>query len=159
MPVVCADADRLVEPRDTSPWAGTVLLLMIVVATGQFNRIAISVVGAERIIPEYGITPKSMGMVYSAFLLIYTLAMLPGGWLIDRFGPRAALLFLGLGSTIFVALTGVVGLAAQGANTLLLGLIVVRGLLGLTNARFIRRRPAWSSIECRVRRGALRMDW
>ena len=107
---------------------------MLVVAMGHFNRIGISVAGAERIIPRYGISPTSMGWVYFAFLIIYTLAMLPGGWFIDRFGARAALILLGFSSTIFVGLTGAVGLVAHGTSTLLLGLIVVRGLLGLTNA-------------------------
>jgi MFS transporter, ACS family, D-galactonate transporter len=134
MPVVSAVSDRRVEPRIAAPWGGTVLLLMLVVAMGHFNRIGISVAGAERIIPEYNIAPRSMGMVYSAFLVIYTLAMLPGGWFIDRFGARTALVLLGFSSTIFVALTGAVGLVAHGASTLLLGLILVRGLLGLTNA-------------------------
>jgi MFS transporter, ACS family, D-galactonate transporter len=134
MPVVSEESDGRVEPRVRARWGGTVVLLMVVVATGHFNRIAMSVAGAERIIPQYGITPKNMGMVYSVFLLIYTLAMLPGGWFIDRFGARRALVLLGFGSTVFVALTGAVGLAAHGASTVLLGLILVRGLLGLTNA-------------------------
>ena len=43
-------------------------------------------------------------------------------------------MLLGLGSTIFVALTGAVGLVAHGASMLLAGLVLVRGLLGLTNA-------------------------
>jgi MFS transporter, ACS family, D-galactonate transporter len=132
--VVSADSDRRTNPRMAAPWGGTVLLLMLVVAMGHFNRIGISVAGAERIIHQYSITPTRMGMVYSAFLVIYTLAMLPGGWFIDRFGARTALLLLGFSSTIFVGLTGAVGLVAQGPGTLLLGLIVVRGLLGLTNA-------------------------
>ncbi len=134
MPVLTADSDRRVEPRVAAPWGGTVLLLMLVVATGHFNRIGISVAGAERIMPQYGISPTSMGKVYSAFLLIYTLAMLPGGWFIDRFGARAALVLLGFSSTLFVALTGAVGLIAHGASTLVTGLILARGLLGLTNA-------------------------
>jgi MFS transporter, ACS family, D-galactonate transporter len=134
VPVSIADSDRLVEPRVAARWGGTVLLLMLVVAMGHFNRISISVAGAERIIPQYGIAPKSMGTVYSAFLIIYTLAMLPGGWFIDRFGARAALVLLGFSATIFVALTGAVGIAAHGASSLLMGLVVVRGLLGLTNA-------------------------
>jgi MFS family permease len=134
VPVLSADTDWRIERRVAAPWGGTVLLLMLIVAMGHFNRIGISVAGAERIIPEYGVSPKSMGMVYSAFLLIYTLAMLPGGWFIDRFGARAALVLLGFSSTIFVALTGVVGLIAHGPTNLLLGLILVRGLLGLTNA-------------------------
>ncbi len=134
MTVLSADSDWRVEPRVAAPWGGTVLLLMLVVAMGHFNRIGITVAGAERIIPQDGVSPKSMGMVYSAFLLIYTLAMLPGGWFIDRFGARTALVLLGFSSTIFVALTGAVGLIAHGASSLLLGLILVRGLLGLTNA-------------------------
>jgi MFS family permease len=73
-------------------------------------------------------------MIYSAFLLVYTLAMLPGGWFIDRFGARTALLALGFGSTVFVALTGTVGLVASGAAAVWLGLLVIRSLLGLTNA-------------------------
>jgi len=131
---ISADSDWQNEPRVAAPWSGMVVLLMLVVAMGHFNRIGITVAGAERIIPDNGVSPESMGLVYSAFLLIYTLAMLPGGWFIDRFGARTALVLLGFSSTIFVAVTGLVGLIAQGASTLVLGLIVARGLLGLTNA-------------------------
>ena len=112
----------------------TVPLLMLVVATGHFNRIGISVAGDEWIIPRDGVSPDKMGIVYSAFLLTYTLAMLPGGWFIDRFGPRTALIVLCFGSTVFVSLTGGVGLLAGEAGSLWLGLLVVRSLLGLTNA-------------------------
>ena len=73
-------------------------------------------------------------MVYSAFIVVYTLAMLPGGWFIDRFGARASLTLLGFSATLFVVLTGAVGLVVHGASSVLLGLITVRGLLGLTNA-------------------------
>ena len=78
--------------------------------------------------------PEKMGLVYSAFLVFYTLAMFPGGWFIDRFGARMALLLLGFASTVFVALTGCVGLVFYEATTLLLGLLVVRSLLGLVYA-------------------------
>jgi len=107
---------------------------MLVVATAQYNRISMTVVGAERLIPVVGMAPRDVGMVYSAFLVVYTVAMLPGGWFIDRFGARTALLLLGFGSTVFVAMTGVVGLIAPGAASVWLGLMVVRSLLGLTNA-------------------------
>jgi MFS transporter, ACS family, D-galactonate transporter len=112
----------------------TVLLLMLVVATAHFNRIGISVAGTERIIDLYGVDEKRMGLVYSAFLLVYTLAMLPGGWFIDRFGPRLALMVLLFGSTVFVALTGAVGLLAARPTTIWIGLLLVRSLLGLFNA-------------------------
>ena len=77
-------------PSTSPPARRTVLLLMCVVACGHFNRVGISVAGTERIIPAYGISAKQMGMVYSAFLVFYTLAMFPGGWFIDRFGARRA---------------------------------------------------------------------
>jgi MFS family permease len=112
----------------------TVFLLMLVVACAHFNRVGITVAGAERLIPEYGIEPDKMGLVYSAYLAIYTLAMLPGGLLIDHFGARRALVGLGFGSAVFVALTGGVGLAFAGAFAVWLGLMVVRALLGLVSA-------------------------
>ena len=109
-------------------------LLMLVVATGHFNRIAISVAGNERIVPGLGVKADDMGMIYSAFLLAYTLAMLPGGWFIDRFGPRVGLMVLLFGSTAFVVLTGGVGFLATGAASVWWGLLVVRSFLGLMNA-------------------------
>jgi len=107
---------------------------MLVVGLGHFNRVGMSVAGTERIIPGYKLPPAQMGLVYSAFLLCYTLAMLPGGWLIDRWGARTALLLYGFGSAIFVALTGCVGLVRQDAQGVWLGLLVVRSLMGITNA-------------------------
>lgn len=116
--------------------SSTVPLLMLVVACGHFNRIGITVAGAERIIPDshYGISSKDMGQIYSAFLLLYTAAMIPGGWFIDRFGARTSLILLGLGSTVFVTLTGVVGLADQRVVSVWFGLLIARSLLGMVNA-------------------------
>jgi MFS family permease len=107
---------------------------MLVVATAHFNRVGMAVAGTERIVPAYGVDPERMGLVYSAFLLFYTLAMLPGGWFIDRFGARVALMVLCFGSTVFVALTGSVGLLAEDPWALWIGLLIVRSLLGLLNA-------------------------
>jgi MFS transporter, ACS family, D-galactonate transporter len=111
-----------------------VVLLMLVVGLGHFNRIAISVAGAERIIPETGIDGVRMGQVYSAFLLFYTLAMVPAGWLIDRWGARATLVVFCFGSALFVAGTSAVGFFSQRALSLWMGLIAVRSLMGLVNA-------------------------
>src|SRR4051794_13774058 len=102
-------APGLVAPRSTASYR-IVILLMLVVATGHFNRIAISVAGTERLIPDVGIADVRMGYVYSAFLVCYTLAMIPGGWLIDRYGPRVSLMVFGFGSAWFAALTGLVGI-------------------------------------------------
>jgi MFS transporter, ACS family, D-galactonate transporter len=111
-----------------------VRLLMLVAALGHFNRVGMSVAGAERIIPQYHLEPAQMGLVYSAFLFCYTVAMLPGGWFIDRCGARAALAVFGFGSAIFVALTGCVGLFGHDGQSVWLGLLGVRSLMGITNA-------------------------
>jgi MFS transporter, ACS family, D-galactonate transporter len=111
-----------------------VVLLMLVVGTGHFNRVGMSVAGTERIIPQYQLPPAQMGLVYTAFLVCYTLAMLPCGWLIDRWGARNALLAYGFASAGFVALTGCVGLVWHEARDVWLGLLVVRSLMGITNA-------------------------
>src|SRR5262245_66278411 len=86
------------------------LFLMGFTTLGHFNRVGISVAGAERLIGSYGISEERMGMVYSAFLIVYTICMLPGGWFIDRAGPRTAMMCLGLGFGCCAILTGTAGL-------------------------------------------------
>jgi MFS family permease len=80
------------------------------------------------------VTEKQMGWVYSAFLFVYTLCMLPGGWLIDRRGPRFALLVVGFGSAVFAALTGFSALALGVGLPLIVTWLVVRGLMGACSA-------------------------
>lgn len=111
-------------------------LLLAMVALGHFNRISMPVAGTEQILRDYGhtITETQMGWVYSAYLIVYTLWMTPGGWLIDRWGPRRALMLLGFGSGAFVILTGLVGLAWSSAGLLVGGLLVVRACLGAVSA-------------------------
>jgi MFS transporter, ACS family, D-galactonate transporter len=120
--------------RPESGYWKIVALLMLVAALGHFNRVGMSVAGAERIIPQYHLEPAQMGLVYSAFLFCYTLAMLPAGWFIDRYGARNALVVFGLGSAIFVALTGCVGFVFHEAQGVWLGLLSVRALMGMSNA-------------------------
>jgi MFS family permease len=125
--------------RESAPPAGggawrVLALLTLGVAVCHFNRISISVAGAERIMPGYGVDPRLMGLVYSAYLFSYTLCMTPGGWLIDRLGPWAALLLLGAGSAVFVALTGVAGLLVTAPALLVAALLGVRALLGVVSA-------------------------
>ena len=75
-----------------------VALLMLCVALGHFNRIGMSVAGTEQILKDHPGYETEMGLVYSAFLLTYTICMTPGGWFSDRFGIRAALMVVGFGS-------------------------------------------------------------
>ncbi len=107
--------------------------MLAMVATAHFNRISISVAGTESIIKYENIKPTEMGLVYTAYLLLYTLAMSPGGWFIDHFGARMALLVVGLGSALFVTLTGLAGLFWSGLP-LLVALLIIRSMMGVVNA-------------------------
>jgi MFS family permease len=107
---------------------------MTLVLISHFNRISISTAGDARIMEQYGIQPTRMGVVYSAFLFTYTLFMIPGGLFIDRFGTRVALATVGLGSAVFVALTGAVGLTFEDPLRVFFGLILARGLMGIFSA-------------------------
>ncbi len=115
-----------------SRWS-IILLLMALAGLAHFNRIAISVAGAEVFIGEGGIGETRMGWVYTAFLIVYTLGMIPGGWLIDRIGPVRALTVLGLGMGIFAGLTGLLDWVAHTPLQLWIGLLLIRGFAGLWN--------------------------
>lgn len=130
-----------------------VLLLMGYAAIGHFNRVGISVAGTEVFIQDKAdmnsslveadakqpafakvFTKDEMGWVYSAFLIVYSIGMLPGGWLIDRIGASKALTMLGLTMGSFVVLTGILGWLMSIPNHFWMALIVIRSLAGLCSA-------------------------
>jgi MFS family permease len=106
-------------------------LLMAICFVSHLNRLAMSVAGTERIIPNLNVSLEGMGLVYTAFLACYTAGMILGGWCIDRWGPRLMLIAMGFGSAVFGALTGGLGYGVMGAANLMASLVVVRGLMGL----------------------------
>lgn len=120
-------------PSSVSRW-GVVALLMTFAALGHFNRVGISVAGSEVFIPKFGLSETQMGWVYTAFLIVYTIGMLPGGWLIDRIGSDRALTIYGLAMGAFVVLTGTVGWVTSRPESLWIGLLVIRSCAGLCNA-------------------------
>jgi ACS family D-galactonate transporter-like MFS transporter len=105
-------------------------LLMGFTFLAHFNRVSMSVAGSEKLIGPDGLTKIQMGWIYSAFLIVYTLLMLPGGRIIDRFGPRLALTGMGLGTGLCVVLTGVLGYAGLAIASLWLPLLFIRGMAG-----------------------------
>jgi len=108
--------------------------LMALCFISHFNRASITSAGDERIMQQFGISPERMGVIYSAFLVVYTLFMIPGGWLIDRRGPRFALAGMGLGSAVFCAFTGAIGFGIIAAHQVWFALLMVRSLMGLLSA-------------------------
>ncbi|HVV99602.1 MAG TPA: MFS transporter [Planctomycetaceae bacterium] len=120
--------DSELDDAPTRMWP-IVLLLMAYAALGHFNRISLAVAGSERLMSQFSVSETELGVVYSAFLLTYTVCMLAGGWLIDRIGPGRALAGMGWSTAVCVAATGVLGLF----NALffsLTALIVIRSIMG-----------------------------
>src|SRR5262245_23183553 len=111
-----------------------VAMLVGIAFLAQFNRYNIAVVGDERWIGPDKLTKEKVGMVYSALLLVYTLCMLPGGWLIDRLGPKRALTGMGLGVGVCGVLTGALGWVGLSIAAMWVPLLLIRGLAGATSA-------------------------
>ena len=91
---------------------------------------SISVVGDEHFIGPDKLSKEQVGMVYSALLLVYTICMIPGGWLIDRIGPRRALTGMGLGLGFCAMLTGMLGWIGLTIAAMWVPLLLIRGLAG-----------------------------
>jgi MFS family permease len=122
-----------VAPPTAVRWR-VVGLLMLTAVMCHFNRIGMAVAGEERIMSQYKINETSMGMVYTTYLLAYTAMMIPGGWLIDRRGPHAALALMGGGAAVLVAATGAVGMVGLVGANFLGALLAIRALLGVVSA-------------------------
>src|SRR5580765_639801 len=124
--------NKLVDPTRLSTKRWVILgFLLVICFVSHFNRASITNAGDERIMKQYGISPERMGMVYSSFLIVYTLFMIPGGWLIDRRGPGFSLALMLGGSAVFCACTGALGFGFAGATAVWLALLLVRAAMGL----------------------------
>jgi MFS transporter, ACS family, glucarate transporter len=70
------------------------LMMGMVTATTiltYLDRLNLSIAG-KYIQDEFSIPLKTMGWIFSAFLLGYALSQIPGGYLADRYGPRKVLI-------------------------------------------------------------------
>ena len=117
-------------PKPTNVRWVIVVLLMGLAFLAHFNRVSISVAGNKEFIGPDKLSEDQMGLVYSAFLLVYTIGMLPGGYLIDRIGPRRAMAAMGLGLGFCAALTGTLGWAGLTIPAMLVPLLLIRGVAG-----------------------------
>ena len=103
-----------------------IFVLMFFLATINYvDRVVLSV-SATPIAKEFDITPVQLGYLFSSFLWLYVICLVPMGMIVDRFGTRAVNAFgIGLWS-IATALTGL----APGLGTL----IASRVLMGVGGA-------------------------
>ena len=105
-------------------------LLIGLAFLAHFNRVSVSVAANAHFIGPDRLSAGQMGAVYSAFLLVYTLGMLPGGWLVDRVGPRRVLAGMGVGLGLCGVLTGALGWAGSAVAALWVPLLALRGVAG-----------------------------
>ncbi|MPY80469.1 MAG: MFS transporter [Actinophytocola sp.] len=101
------------------------LLLLLLVTINYVDRGSISV-ALPLIKDEFGLSPEATGLVLSAFFWTYALMQIPGGWLIDKLGPRKVVTGSCIGWGIATGLTA----GATGIKSL----VALRGLLGVTEA-------------------------
>ena len=107
-----------------------VFWLFVLSGISYLDRVNISIAGSS-LAEEYHLSQVRLGWVFTAFLLGYALFQTPGGWLVDRFGPRRVLTVGVVWWGIFTALTASLPTKIWGAVVFF---ILVRFLLGAGEA-------------------------
>jgi sugar phosphate permease len=119
---------NMAEAPGTRPTKGRwyiLLLISVMYLITYLDRVNISTAAPE-ISKEFGFDNITMGIIFSAFVWAYALFQVPGGWLSDRYGPRAVL-------TGVVAYWSIMTAATAGAFSST-SFIVVRFLFGVGEA-------------------------
>lgn len=108
-----------------------VLMLFVVTTLNYADRATLSITGTA-MEHALGLTPVSMGYIFSAFAWAYVIAQLPGGWLLDRFGSkRTYALSIFFWSVLTMMQGWVAGLAV---GTAVAALFALRFLVGAAEA-------------------------
>ena len=96
-------------------------------ATAYLDRVNISIAGPilQR---EFGLSNTQLGYVFSSFVIGYALFQVPGGRLVDRFGPRRTLLFATIWWAVFTSITAMVPSGVAGALVMMLSVRLALGL-------------------------------
>ncbi|MDQ7981987.1 MFS transporter [Paraburkholderia sp. SARCC-3016] len=103
-------------------------MLFFITTINYADRASLSIAG-NSMQHALGLTPVSMGYIFSAFAWAYVIGQLPGGRLLDRFGTRRIYALSLLAWSIFTLSQGLVaGLAAASAVTVMFALRFAMGL-------------------------------
>jgi MFS family permease len=141
--------------------SGTMLvsLLVLLSVITYFQRTSMSIAGPG-IAREFGLTETQLGSVYSAFLLGYTLLMIPGGWLADRLGPRRTVTMVALFTAVFTTATALAGTGLTGgAPAALTLLLLIRFALGVSTAPIYPAAARMNSNWMPIHKRALVQGW
>ncbi|GJD52756.1 D-galactonate transporter [Methylobacterium crusticola] len=152
MIVTTANAHEAAEAAPTAVRWRIFAVVFVLVVINLIDRTALSI-AMPTIAREFSLSPTMQGLILSAFFWTYALLQVPGGWLIDRFGPRRLIAGATIGWGLFQALAA----AATGGTSLLLtrlGLGAAEAPLFPAGAKL---NALWLSPEERGR-GAVLMD-
>ncbi|MBD1551449.1 MFS transporter [Pseudomonas typographi] len=109
-----------------------ILFLLFVVTTINYaDRATISIAGSS-IQKDLGVTPVTLGFIFSAFGWAYVAAQIPGGWLLDRYGSKRVYAFSIFTWSAFTILQGFVGFLP--VATAVMALFTLRFLVGMAEA-------------------------
>jgi sugar phosphate permease len=146
----------------TKPETGCRWYIVVLVAMGTainyIDRVNFGV-ATPTLMKEFGLGTAQMGILMSAFFWSYTLAMLPSGYFLNKFGPRRVLGFAGVAwGSVTMLVAGCVGFYSFLA--LRIGIGVTEAPAFPSNARVVsvwvpkRERTFASSIfDCSARVG------
>lgn len=87
------------------------VLMFLLAAINYIDRSALSVAAAP-LSQEFGLGPVQMGYLFSSFLWLYVLCLVPMGWIVDRYGARvvnAVGIAIWSGATVLTGLTSSFG--------------------------------------------------
>ena len=101
-------------PRSSVRWRIFAIVFVLVVIN-LVDRTALSV-AMPTISKEFALTPTMQGVILSAFFWSYAVLQVPGGWLIDRFGPR---LLISVSTMLWALFQGLAAAATGGVSLLL----------------------------------------
>jgi ACS family glucarate transporter-like MFS transporter len=110
---------------------GILLVLFVTTAVNYADRSTLSIAGPA-LASDFHLDAAELGYLLSAFGWAYTLAQLPGGWLLDRFGSRRVYLISLVAWAIATGLHSTVGLLGAGAAVVVL--FILRFCVGLAEA-------------------------
>lgn len=127
-------------------------IIFLLVVVNLIDRISLSI-AMPTIAKEFDLSPTSQGLILSSFFWAYALLQIPGGWLIDKYGPRKIV----TGSTVLWGIFQTLAAFSTGGISLLL----TRFMLGAAEAPLFpsggKLNASWLSSQERGR-GAVIMD-
>ncbi len=110
---------------------GVRAMLFAVTVVNYADRATLSLAGPA-ISKQFGISPVSLGVVFSAFAWTYMLGQIPGGWLLDRYGSKMVYFVSIMTWSLFTLLQG--GVQLMTATAVVPVLFVLRALVGVAEA-------------------------